>query len=80
MREEGFPGGSVVKNPPAKAGDKGSVSDPEDPICRGATKPMWHSYQVCALEPGNCTTEPTCPRASTTTREATAMRSLATSM
>ena len=26
---EGFPGGSVVKNPPANAGDTGSISDPE---------------------------------------------------
>ena len=25
MRNKGFPGGSVVKNPPAKAGDKGSI-------------------------------------------------------
>jgi len=24
----GFPGGSVVKNPPAKAGDVGSIPDP----------------------------------------------------
>ena len=26
--DRGFPGGSVVKNPPANAGDKGSVPDP----------------------------------------------------
>ena len=25
---EGFPGGSVVKNPPANAGDMGSIPDP----------------------------------------------------
>ena len=25
-RKEGFPGGSVVKNPPANAGDMGSIS------------------------------------------------------
>ena len=25
---QGFPGGSVIKNPPAKAGDLGSISDP----------------------------------------------------
>ena len=25
---QGFPGGSVVKDPPASAGDTGSISDP----------------------------------------------------
>ena len=25
---EGFPGGPVVKNPPANTGDKGSIPDP----------------------------------------------------
>ena len=25
-RKEGFPGGSVVKNPPANAGDEGSIT------------------------------------------------------
>ena len=28
----GFSGGSVVKNPPAKAGDKGSILHREDPL------------------------------------------------
>ena len=32
-RKEGFPGGSVVKNPPANAGDLGSISGfGEDPL------------------------------------------------
>ena len=31
-----FPGGAVVKNPPANAGDTGSSPAPEDPTCRGA--------------------------------------------
>ena len=31
----GFPGGAVVKTPPANA---------EDPTCRGATKPVCHNY------------------------------------
>ena len=39
----GFPGGAVVKNPPANAGDTGSSS--------GATKPVQHNYWACALEP-----------------------------
>ena len=25
----------------------------EDPICRGATKPVRHNYQACALEPAS---------------------------
>jgi len=28
MRNEGFSGGSVVKNPPANAGDMGFIPDP----------------------------------------------------
>ena len=39
----GFSGGSVVKNPPASAGDVGLNSDPEDPTCRRATKPVSHT-------------------------------------
>ena len=29
----GFPGGSVVKNPPANSEDTGSIPDPEDSTC-----------------------------------------------
>ena len=39
-----FPGDTVVKNPPANAGDMGSSPGPDDPTCRGATKPMHHNY------------------------------------
>ena len=39
-----FPGGAVVKNPPANAGDTGSSPGLEDPTCRRATKPMRHNY------------------------------------
>ena len=46
-----FPGGAVVKNPPANAGDMGASPVREDPTCRGATKPMHHNYWACALEP-----------------------------
>ena len=46
-----FPGGAVVKTPPANAGDMGSSPGPEDPTCRGATKPVRHNYWACALEP-----------------------------
>ena len=39
-----FPGGAVVKNPPANAGDTGSSPSLEDPTCRRATKPASHNY------------------------------------
>ena len=37
-----FPGGSVVKNMPADAGDMGYIL--EDPTRHGATKPWCHKY------------------------------------
>ena len=43
---EGVPGGSVVKNPPANAGDMSSIPIWEDPICLGAMK-----IEPVALEP-----------------------------
>ena len=48
--EQGFPGGSVVENLPAKAGDTGSVPGLEDVTCRRATKSVRHNYWACALE------------------------------
>ena len=39
-----FPGGAVVKNPSAKRRGQGFDLCQEDPICRGATKPMCHNY------------------------------------
>ena len=50
---QGFPGGTMVKNPPANAGDMGSSPGLEYPTCRRATKPMCHNYWACALEPVN---------------------------
>ena len=32
MEAQGLPDGSVVKNPPAKAGDQGSILGQEDPL------------------------------------------------
>ena len=29
----------MVKNPPANAGDTGLILDPEDPMCRRASRP-----------------------------------------
>ena len=34
----------MVKNLPANAGDTGLSPGPEDPKCRGATKPGCHDY------------------------------------
>ena len=40
-----FPGGAVVENPPANAGDSGSSPGPtcHDPTCRRETKPVCHN-------------------------------------
>ena len=46
-----FPGGTVIKNLPAIAGDMGLIPGREDLTCRGATKPVRHNYWACALEP-----------------------------
>ena len=39
-----LPVGPAVNNPPANAGDMGSIPGPEDPTCHGATEPMQHNY------------------------------------
>ena len=46
-----FPGGAVVKDLPANAGTWVRALVGKDPTCCGATKPVRHSYWVCALEP-----------------------------
>ena len=47
-----FPGGTMVKNPPANAGGTRVRSlVREDLTCRRATKPMRHNYWACSLEP-----------------------------
>ena len=38
LKRQGFPGGAVVKNLPANAGDTGSIPG------LGATKPVRHNY------------------------------------
>ena len=47
----GFPGGSVVKNLRANAGDMVQALIREDPTYLGVAKPMNHNYCACALEP-----------------------------
>ena len=44
QEKRGFPGGAVVENLPANAGDTGSSLLWEDPTCRGATGPVSHNY------------------------------------
>ena len=69
----GFPGGLVVKNPTANAGDTFPSPVQEDPTCCGATKPRHHNYWACAPLPGTCNyrahvqqlLKPACPRAHT---------------
>ena len=39
-----FPGGAVVKNLPASAGERVQSLVWEDPTCHGATKPVRHNY------------------------------------
>ena len=51
MHTQGFPGGAVVKNPPANAGDAGSIPDP------GRSHMPWSNY-TCAPQLLNL-----CPRA-----------------
>lgn len=40
-----FPWWLSGKDPPANAGDVGSVPGPEDPTCQGEAKPMGHNYE-----------------------------------
>ena len=74
----GFPGGPVVKTPPANAETRVWSLVWEDPTCHEATKPLYHNYWAHALEPGswNCWSlharEATAMRSSYTTREAPA--------
>ena len=48
-----FPGGTVVKNPPANAGTRVRSLVQKDPTCCGATKAVHGSYRACTLEPMN---------------------------
>ena len=61
---KGFPGGLVIKNPPASAREMVTISDPGRFHMPRTTKPMYHNYWSCALEPRShncwslCTLEP----------------------
>ena len=47
----GFPGGSVVKNPPAKAGDTGSILDLGRPHVLWSTEACRPQWEAWALQP-----------------------------
>ena len=83
MQRWGFPGGSVVKNPPANAGDMVRSLVWEDPTMPQSNQAMDHNYCACALEPRShnhrsphaANTEAQALQSPFSTREATAMRS-----
>jgi len=45
-----FPGGPVVKDPPANAGDMGLIPGLGRSHVLGATKPVCHNYWACTLQ------------------------------
>ena len=51
IKETDFPGSPVVKNPPANAGDMGSIPGGRFHTFRGATKPVATTTDACTLEP-----------------------------
>ena len=61
MYLNGFPDSSVVKNLPATQETQVPYLIQEDLTGRGATKPMCHFYQACALEPRSSATEARAP-------------------
>ena len=57
MYKIGLPWWLSGKDPPANAGDMGSVPGPEDPTCQGETKPMGHNYEPVLSNLGTATAE-----------------------
>ena len=57
----GFPGGSMVKNPPANAGGLGSIPDPGRPhIPAGQLSPCAITTEPVPRNPGTTAAEPRC--------------------
>ena len=52
LRQKGFPGGSTVKNPPADAGDSGSVSGLRRSPGEGNGNPLQYCYPENPMERG----------------------------
>ena len=83
-----FPGGAVVRNPPANAGDTGLIPGLGRSYMPRSNEARAHNYWVCTLEPMShnywaCMPQLLSPDAwspCSATREATTMRSLHTAM
>ena len=61
MDHVGFPGGSVVKNPPANSGDTGSIPGlGRSHIAMVQSSPCATPTESVLWSPGTATTEPTC--------------------
>jgi len=58
LRDVGFLGGSVVKNPPASAGDTGVIPGLEDPTCAGQLGPCTTAAEPELWSLGATATEP----------------------
>ena len=50
INAQGFPGGPVVRHPPAMQVPQVQSLVQEDPMYHGATKPVHHNYQASTLE------------------------------
>ena len=74
---QGFPGGSVVKNPPAVQETWVRPLVEEESTCHGTAKPVCHNYWACAPEPGKATNTEACTSQNlcSATRGAAAVRS-----
>ena len=53
LEERGFPGGSVVKNPPANAGDPGLISGSERFPAEGHGNPLQYSCLENPMDRGD---------------------------
>ena len=73
-----LPGGSVVKTPPAKAGDVGSIPGQGGSTCRGALSPRAQLLSLCSRAVRSSYWRPCAWSLSSTTREAATRRSLRT--
>ena len=49
---EGFPGGSVVKNPPSNTGDRGSIPGWERSLGEGSGNPLQYSCLGSPMDGG----------------------------
>ena len=74
MAVKAFPGGTVDRNPPASAGDTGSIPGLGRFHMPKAAKPVHHNSRACMLQ----SLRPVCLEPGSAAREATAVNSLCT--